>query len=203
MTRIISGSAGGRRLLAPKGDATRPTSDRVREALFGALEARGLIEGARVLDLFCGSGALGLEAMSRGAASAVLVDAGRPAVEAARTNVATLKFTQASVVLSPVQKFLESRSVTPVDLVLADPPYPLDEAGLGAMLTSLAERGWLAQEATVVLERSGRSPEPEWPKGMFREALRRYGETAVWQAVWDPETGPGHESGGGGGPVAE
>ena len=84
MTRIVAGTAGGRRLVVPKGDATRPTSDRVREALFSALEARGLVRGARVLDLFCGSGALGLEAMSRGAAEVVLVDAGRPAVEAAR-----------------------------------------------------------------------------------------------------------------------
>jgi len=187
MTRIVAGTAGGRRLVVPKGDTTRPTSDRVREALFGALDARGLIHGAHVLDLFCGSGALGLEAMSRGAADVVLVDAARQAVDAARKNVAALQFPRAAVVLSSVQKFLDGRAATPAGLVFADPPYPLGEAELAAMLSSLASRGWLGQEATVVVERSGRSPEPRWPSGLHREAVRRYGETSVWQAVWDPE----------------
>ncbi|GAB3253319.1 16S rRNA (guanine(966)-N(2))-methyltransferase RsmD [Kineosporia babensis] len=186
MTRIIAGSAGGRRLVVPKGDTTRPTSDRVREALFAALEARGLVQGARVLDLFCGSGALGLEAISRGAAEVVLVDAARQAVDTARKNVATLQFPRAAVVLSSVQKYLDGRPAVAADLVFADPPYPLGEGELAALLASLASHGWLAEDATVVVERSGRSPEPRWPEGMFREAVRRYGETSVWQAVWDP-----------------
>ncbi len=179
MTRIIAGTAGGRRLVVPKGDATRPTSDRVREALFAALDARGLVQSARVLDLFCGSGALGLEAMSRGAAEVVLVDAGRQAVDTVRKNVATLQFPRAAVVLSSVQKYLDGRPAIAADLVLADPPYPLGEGELAAVLTSLAANGWLAEDATVVVERSGRSPEPRWPEGMFREAVRRYGETTV------------------------
>ncbi|GLY30136.1 16S rRNA (guanine(966)-N(2))-methyltransferase RsmD [Kineosporia sp. NBRC 101731] len=187
MTRIIAGSAGGRTLVVPRGDATRPTSDRTREALFGSLDARGLIEGLRVLDLFCGSGALGLEAMSRGASEVILVDSGRPAVDAARQNVSTLKLPGASVVMSPVQKFLDGRPAAPVGLVFADPPYPLTEDELEALLTSLATNGWLAQEATVVVERSRRSPEPRWPEGLHREAHRRYGDTSVWQAVWDPD----------------
>ncbi|GAB6897539.1 16S rRNA (guanine(966)-N(2))-methyltransferase RsmD [Kineosporia succinea] len=193
MTRIISGSAGGRTLVVPKGDATRPTSDRVREALFAALDARGLIEGMPVLDLFCGSGALGLEAVSRGGASVVLVDAGKPAVEAARANVSTLGFGSAEVVLSPVQKFLDGRAAVPMGLVFADPPYPLTDAEITVMLASLAGRGWLAPDATLVLERGRRSPEPSWPQGLYVEKQRRYGDTMLWQAVWDPEPEPDPE----------
>lgn len=185
MTRIVAGSAGGRRLLVPKGDATRPTSDRVREALFAALEARGLVQGARVLDLFCGSGALGLEAISRAAADAVLVDAGRQAVDTARKNVASLQFPRVTVVLSSVQKYLDGRPASAADLVFADPPYAFGESDLAAVLAALAERGWLQREATVLVERSTRSPEPTWPPGLERESVRRYGETSVWQAVWD------------------
>src|SRR5262245_31055288 len=106
MTRIIAGAAGGRRLVVPKGDQTRPTSDRVREAVFGALDARGVLPGARVLDLYCGSGALGLEAASRGSGPVVMVDAARSAVDAARQNVATLGLTRVAVVLSAVQRYL-------------------------------------------------------------------------------------------------
>jgi len=186
MTRIVAGSAGGRRLVVPKGDLTRPTSDRVREALFSTLEARGLVQGAQVLDLFCGSGALALEAMSRGAAQALLVDAGRQAVDAARKNVAALAFGRVAVVLSSVQKYLDGRPAVAADLVLADPPYAFGENELAAVLGSLAERGWLQREATVLVERSTRAPEPRWPAGLEREAVRRYGETAVWQAYWNP-----------------
>lgn len=186
MTRIVAGSAGGRRLAVPKGDATRPTSERVREAVFSALEARGAIRGARVLDLYAGSGALGLEAASRGAASVVLVESARAAVEAARRNVTDLALLhRVSVVLSSVERYLAASPTGPADLVLLDPPYAVREPELGAVLTALAGPGWLRDGALVVVERSSRSPEPTWPAGLARSAVRRYGETAVWTAEPD------------------
>ena len=187
MTRIVAGDAGGRRLVVPKGDLTRPTSDRVREGLFNALDARGLIPGAMVLDLYCGSGALGLEAASRGAASVVMVDASREAVDAARVNVGALGFPRVAVVLSTVQRYLDRRASVASSLVFADPPYLMGQDEVTEMLTALTSRGWLQPEATVLVERSSRSLEPQWPAGLVRQAVRRYGETSIWQAEWDPE----------------
>ncbi len=181
MSRIIAGSAGGRRIEAPAGHATRPTSDRVREAMFSGLEARGAVAGARVLDLYCGSGALGLEAASRGAAGVVLVDSARAAADVARRNVTALGLSGISVVLSSVAGYLTGRAPSAADLVLLDPPYELAEADLGEVLAALS-RGWLAEDAVVVVERSTRGAEPRWPDGMIRTAVRRYGETTLWYA---------------------
>jgi 16S rRNA (guanine966-N2)-methyltransferase len=183
VTRIIAGSAGGRRLETPKGDGTRPTSDRVREALFGALDARGALRGARVLDLYAGSGALGLEAASRGAADVVLVDSARSAAEAARRNVAALGMPRVAVVLASLPRHLARRPPWPADLALLDPPYVLAEDDLAAVLAALVQGGWLAAGALVVVERGSRSPEPRWPDGLDRESVRRYGETTLWTAV--------------------
>ncbi len=134
MTRIIAGVAGGRRIETPKGADTRPTSDRVREALFGALDARGALDGAAVLDLFAGSGALGLEAASRGARSVVLVESGREATAVARRNAATLGLDGVRVVQAPVQRYLATATHAPLDppadVVLLDPPYGFGEAEL-------------------------------------------------------------------------
>jgi len=182
VTRIVAGRAGGRRLVVPPGEVTRPTSDRVREALFSMLEARGAVSGSRVLDLFAGSGALGLEAASRGAGSVVLVDSARAAVEAARTNVAALAMDRVSVVLSSVERFLAGIPPAPADLVLLDPPYAVREPVLGAALELLARPGWLRAGALVVVERSSRSPEPSWPADLCRTSVRRYGDTAIWVA---------------------
>lgn len=182
MTRIIAGAAGGRRLQVPKGATTRPTSDRVREALFSLLEARGAVRGATVLDLFAGSGALGLEAASRGAADVVLVDSSRQATEAARANVAALGMPRVGVVLANVQRHLEGRAWRRVDLTFLDPPYAFGEEPLGQVLETLAA-GWLAPGALVVVERSSRGPEPRWPAGLTRQIVRRYGETTVWLAT--------------------
>ena len=182
MTRIIAGIAGGRRIEVPAGQATRPTTDRVREALFSALEARDAVRGARVLDLFSGSGALGLEAASRGAAEVVLVDCSRAAIEVARRNVVLVGAARVSVVLSSVERYLTGRSPRPADLVLADPPYWFSEGELATVLDRLAG-GWLTPDALVVVERSGRGPEPRWPAGLARSGVRRYGETALWHAV--------------------
>lgn len=188
MTRIVAGSVGGRRLVVPRGDATRPTSERVREALFNGLVARGVVEGARAVDLYAGSGALGLEAASRGAASVVLVDSSRQAVEAARRNVASLGLSRVTVVLSSVERFLSSPPAVAADVVFADPPYSVGEEDVATVLSLLTAR-WLQPGAVVVVERSGRSQEPGWPAGLARTGVRRYGDTVLWHAQWRPEGG--------------
>jgi 16S rRNA (guanine966-N2)-methyltransferase len=185
MTRIVAGTLGGRRLQVPRGDTTRPTSERVREALFSALESRGAVGGAHVVDLYAGSGALGLEALSRGAASVVLVDSSRQAVEAARRNVKELGLSRVSVVLSSVGRFLASPPAVAADLVFADPPYACGDDDVAAMLTALTER-WLDPGAIVVVERGSRALEPRWPAGLVRTGVRRYGETTLWQAQYRP-----------------
>ena len=183
MTRIIAGTAGGRTLRTPPGAGTRPTSDRVREALFSALDARGAVAGSRVLDLYAGSGALGLEALSRGAATAVFVEADGRAASVVRANAGALGFaTAARVVAGTVERVLAGRPDSPYDLVLLDPPYAVDDQTLGEVLARLAQV-WLAAGAVVVVERSTRSPEPRWPAGLAAEGPRRYGETTVWIAV--------------------
>jgi len=184
MTRIISGSAGGRRLRTPPGSSTRPTSDRVREALFSRLEHRGLLEDTRVLDLYAGSGALGLEAASRGAAEVVLVESQRGAAAAIHANIAAVAHPAVRLVVDTVERTLGSGPPggTPFDLVLLDPPYDLTEEALAAVLTALVERGWLGPDAFVVVERSTRSPQPRWPAGLELSGEKRYGETAMWFA---------------------
>jgi 16S rRNA (guanine966-N2)-methyltransferase len=182
MTRVIAGTAGGRTLRTPPGSGTRPTSERVREALFSALEARGSIRGAQVLDLYAGSGALGLEAASRGAAGVVLVESDRRAADVAARNVRGLGLTGVRVARQNVASFLADRPAARYDLVLLDPPYGLPEDALTADLVRLADH-WLADGAVVVVERSTRSPEPGWPEGLAPTGKpRRYGETTLWLA---------------------
>ncbi|WP_196716641.1 16S rRNA (guanine(966)-N(2))-methyltransferase RsmD [Actinomyces trachealis] len=183
MTRIVAGSAGGRRIEVPR-SGTRPTSDRVREALFGRLEHYGVVAGARVLDLCAGSGALGLEAASRGATDVTLVDSARAATQVCAANVKALGLRGVRVVTAKVTAFLAGVAGAGVDLVLLDPPYDLPEAGLSLMLEPLAraEDPWLAEGAVVVVERSSRSPEPTWPAGLRRFSEKRYGETRIWFA---------------------
>ncbi len=180
MTRIIAGVARGRRIETPKGTGTRPTSDRVREALFGSLDARGVLDGAVVLDLYTGSGALGLEAASRGAEQVVLVDNAREAVAVARRNASALGLAGVRVVQAPVLRYLAGPDVPAADLVLLDPPYVLDEEALTTVLRGVDV---VAPGALVVVERGGRSPEPAWPNGWEPEGVRRYGDTALWTAA--------------------
>jgi 16S rRNA (guanine966-N2)-methyltransferase len=170
--RIIAGTHGGRELTAPKGRATRPTSDRVREALFSIL---GDIQGLRVLDLFAGSGALGIEALSRGVQEATLVDSGRPAVVAIRRNLETLGL-DAEVVAQPAARFLQaaSRDGRQYDLVFLDPPYRHASA-LGRELTS-ALTPILAADARVVAESDRRSP---LGLEFMLADERRYGDTLI------------------------
>lgn len=190
MTRIIAGFAGSQRLRVP-GSGTRPTSDRVREAIFSALDARDQIYGACVLDLFAGSGALGLEAASRGAVAVTLVERNRAAAAVAKTNVkiiesaaeASLLGTQVprmAVAIQTVQNFLEASSGS-YDVVFIDPPYDVGEDELGQVLTALVIH--LDDHAVVVVERSTRSPEPSWPTGLTVQRRTDYGETVLWWAA--------------------
>ncbi|WP_258904418.1 16S rRNA (guanine(966)-N(2))-methyltransferase RsmD [Actinokineospora sp. UTMC 2448] len=182
MTRIVAGVAGGRRLaVPPKG--TRPTADRVREALFSALEAALDLDGARVLDLYAGSGALGFEALSRGAALATLVESDRTAVKVLRDNAAALGLPGADVRPGKVATVLAEPPPAPYDLVFADPPYALGQAELAAVLTALVGNGWAADGATVVIERDRRSGEPAWPPGFESTRTRAYGDTELHWAV--------------------
>jgi 16S rRNA (guanine966-N2)-methyltransferase len=178
LTRIVAGVAGGRTLQVPR-RGTRPTSERVREALFSRLEHLGVVDGARVLDLYAGSGALGLEAASRGAASVVLVEAAREAADVCRRNAASLGLGGITVVAERVERFVE-RPTGPLDLVLLDPPYDVAEPALAGVLAGVA--GDVAADGVVVVERSSRSPEPTWPAGLARFDRRAYGETVVWFA---------------------
>ncbi|WP_068265657.1 16S rRNA (guanine(966)-N(2))-methyltransferase RsmD [Janibacter limosus] len=183
MTRIISGDAGGRRLRTPTGDGTRPTTDRVREALFSALESRGVIEGAHVMDLYAGSGALGLEAASRGAASVLLVESDRGASATIRANISDLGVAGARLQSCSVEQALNRTASLRYDLVLADPPYDVTEESLASVLEMLLAHQWLAQEPVIVIERSSRSPEPSWPDGIVAEGSKTYGETVLWFAT--------------------
>lgn len=178
--RIVAGAAKGRRLATPAG-VTRPTSDRAREALFNSLATMLDLEGARVLDLYAGTGAVGLEAMSRGAAAAVLVESDRAAGEVLRRNVDAVGLPGVTIVRRPVAAFLAGAPDAPFDVVFADPPYALDDAGLGDVLAALGSPGWLAEAAVVVVERSARSAAPPWPEAFITPVReRRYGEGVLW-----------------------
>lgn len=192
MTRIIGGSAGGRRLETPKGDATRPTSDRVREALFSAIEAWcGSWQDLRVLDLYAGSGAIGLEALSRGAAAAMLVEQDRRTAALISSNARTLGLSAtADVVAASVATHLARGASSPYDVVFLDPPYPMSSDEVGANLAALVEHGWLADDALVVVERGARGGAIPWPPGIEPGRVRRYGETLLGYGHAEPVDQP-------------
>jgi 16S rRNA (guanine966-N2)-methyltransferase len=180
VTRIVAGTAGGRRLaVPPKG--TRPTSDRVREALFSAVESAVDLDGTRVLDLYAGSGALGLEALSRGAAAAVFVESAPAALTVLRRNVAALAL-PGEVRAGKVATVLAAGSPTTYDLVLADPPYAMED--LDQELTSLVSDGWVGPGSLVIIERSRRAADLTWPDPLEPMKVRHYGETSVHWARW-------------------
>jgi 16S rRNA (guanine966-N2)-methyltransferase len=178
VTRIIAGTARGRRLQVPAGTGTRPTADRAREGLFSSLQSLLDLEGARVLDLYAGSGALGLEALSRGAGTATMVEDDPAAVTAIRSNIEALGLPGAFVVPQKAETFLANPPEPRYDLVLADPPYEVDVTPLLAALVP-----WLAPDAVVALERGRRSGAPDWPPGLTEERSRRYGEATIWYAL--------------------
>lgn len=191
MTRIIGGFAGSLALVVPR-TGTRPTTDRVREAIFSALEARDVLDGARVLDLYAGSGALGLEAASRGAAHVTLVDRAEAASRSARENAARMRRAAPrgpgpEIVVSnrPALSFLAGAAQA-WDVVFLDPPYELAGGELRHVLESLVTR--LAPAGVAILERSARDRAPEWPDGLELQRRRDYGETALY---WLGRVGPG------------
>jgi 16S rRNA (guanine966-N2)-methyltransferase len=188
VSRIIAGICGGTPLASVPGSGTRPTTDRVKEALFSRLEALGMLSRARVLDLYAGSGALGVEAVSRGASTAELVEADAKAVGVCQRNARTVNDAvgrrAVTVHRGKVGSFLDSTiEGRHWDLVFMDPPYPLGEEQLSRVLEAMAPH--LAGDALVVVERSARSPEPAWPRGLTHYADRKYGETRLWFA--EPE----------------
>lgn len=201
MTRIIAGFAGSLTLKVPSA-GTRPTSDRVREAIFSALSARDAIEGMRVLDLYAGSGALALEAISRGAASAVLVEKSFAAVQVCKANAALVaaragranqtaptgragrgERPSIQIIGKPATSYLSS-ALDQFDLVFIDPPYEVGGLELDHVLEGLVPR--LAPDAVVALERSSRTPVPAWPAGLALDKVSRYGETAVYWLSPEP-----------------
>ena len=207
MSRIISGAAGGVRLASVPGDNTRPTTDRVKESLFSKLESYDIIRGARVLDAFGGSGALGCEALSRGAASVTLLDTYPKAVAVIRKNVAAVEKAMgragagSSSAAGSVARVQQSQALTyvksasgPWDLVFVDPPYAMPNEQVSELLKALTPK--LAEGAVVVVERSSRDAEPVWGEGLYCFSTRQHGETVLYYAEPDEvEEQAGYEPG--------
>jgi 16S rRNA (guanine966-N2)-methyltransferase len=183
MTRVIAGAAGGRRLAVPPGHGTRPTSDRAREGLFSTWQSLlgGPLAGERVLDLYAGSGAVGLEALSRGASHTLLVEADSRAARTVRENVKSLGLPGAEVRAGKAEQIIRTAPPEqPYDIVFLDPPYAVSDDDLREILLTLRTEGWLAEDALVTVERSTRGGEFRWPEGFEALRARRYGEGTFW-----------------------
>jgi 16S rRNA (guanine966-N2)-methyltransferase len=188
VSRIIAGSRRGRRITMPATDKTRPTTDRVREALFSAITSwvgtsasapEESLAGLSFCDLFAGSGAVGLEAASRGAAPVLLVEADKRTAATTSKNVSTLGL-PARVLAMKVEPLTRQPAESPFDVVFADPPYDLAVEAVEAVLLALLDQGWVATDGLVVVERSRRSPDLRWPAGFVDTWARRYGETVLF-----------------------
>ncbi len=187
MTRIVSGAAGGRRLDVPGGGATRPTSDRAREGLFSTLESLCGLAGSRFADLYAGSGAVGLEALSRGAAHVLLVEADATALRVLRANIHRLELAGASVAAGKVSTVVSRPPPGGAyDVVFLDPPYELGDAAVRGVLEAMHVNGWVAAGAVLAVERATRGGELAWPDGVAAQRSRRYGEATLWygRATW-------------------
>jgi len=203
VARVIAGEAGGRRLAVPDGRDTRPTSDRAREGLFSTIMSMlGSLAGARVLDLYAGSGAVGLEALSRGADHVLLVEQGSRATRVIRENIEAIGLPGAVLAADRVERVL-ARGPAPAggqdspapagdqdrpeggryDVVFADPPYALADTAVSQVLSLLADQGWLAPSALVIVERATRSGPVSWPDGFVPDRTRRYGEATFWYGL--------------------
>ncbi|MDJ1132530.1 16S rRNA (guanine(966)-N(2))-methyltransferase RsmD [Streptomyces iconiensis] len=185
MTRVIAGAARGRRLAVPPGNGTRPTSDRAREGLFSSWESQlggapGW-RGLRVLDLYAGSGAVGLEALSRGAAHVLLVEPEPRAVRAIKENVRAVGLQGAEVRTGKAAQTVAGEPPQePFGLVFLDPPYAVSDDDLREILLTLRAQGWLADDALATVERSTRGGDFRWPEGFEGLRSRRYGEGTLW-----------------------
>jgi 16S rRNA (guanine966-N2)-methyltransferase len=203
VARVIAGEAGGRRLAVPVGRDTRPTSDRAREGLFSTIASMlGSLAGARVLDLYAGSGAVGLEALSRGAGHVLLVEHGARATRVIRANIEAIGLPGAVLAADRVERVL-ARGPAPAggqdspapaggqdspeegryDVVFADPPYALADTAVSQVLSLLTGPGWLAPGALVIVERATRSGPLNWPDGFVPDRSRRYGEATFWYGL--------------------
>ncbi|MFI8413128.1 16S rRNA (guanine(966)-N(2))-methyltransferase RsmD [Paeniglutamicibacter gangotriensis] len=191
MSRIVAGAAGGLTLKSVPGDSTRPTTDRVKEALFSRLESYDVLTNARVLDLYAGAGSLGIEAASRGARSVLLVELAPKAVAVCQVNAGlvnqALRKELVGVRRGSVDSVLDSFAPVPGgnagrswDVVFMDPPYPLTDDELAKTLEKVSLV--LEHGAMVIVERSSRSVEPSWPAGLEKFAEKKYGETRLWFA---------------------
>ena len=180
--RIVGGKFKGLHLAAPSDQATRPTSDRVREAFFSALDTMIDLSGARFADLYAGSGAVGLEALSRGASYALLVESDGKAARTIRDNIVALRVGNAArLVTGKVSQVLAAPPEGgPYDVVFADPPYAVAEDEMLDLQQDLLVNGWLAPDAVVVLERASRGDPLTWVDGITADRSRRYGETTLW-----------------------
>ncbi|GAA3712348.1 16S rRNA (guanine(966)-N(2))-methyltransferase RsmD [Microlunatus aurantiacus] len=172
----------------PPGDQTRPTSSKVREALFSALAswtggsagaADVALKGWAFCDLFAGSGAVGLEAASRGAAPVLLVESSRRALRVMEQNVTAVGL-DVQLRRDPVEDVVRRQPAYPYDIVFLDPPYELSNASVEAILRDLVTNGWLTAEGLVVIERSGRDPAPRWPDALGDTWEKKYGETVLY-----------------------
>jgi 16S rRNA (guanine966-N2)-methyltransferase len=178
VTRIVGGVAGGRRIAVPP-RGTRPTTDRVRESLFNILTARRDLSGLAVLDLYAGSGALGLEALSRGAASAVFVESDQRTAAVIARNIESVGLPGATLHRGAVAAVLAAGAASPVDLILADPPYDVDAAEVNAMLAALTEHGWVRDGTVAAVERAAGGAALTWPAGWSVWPERVYGDTRL------------------------
>jgi 16S rRNA (guanine966-N2)-methyltransferase len=208
VARVIAGEAGGRRLAVPDGRATRPTSDRAREGLFATVASiAGPLTGTRVLDLYAGSGAVGLEALSRGAEHVLLVESGARATAVIRQNIEAIGLPGATLIADRVERVLargpeqtaRGPEQTPApggaqdvherpggsryDVAFADPPYATADAEISRVLSLLTDEGWLAPEALVIVERATRSGPVRWPDGFVPDRARKYGEATFWYGL--------------------
>lgn len=178
MTRIIGGAAGGRRIAVPP-RGTRPTTDRVRESLFNILTARLELTGLSVLDLYAGSGALGLEALSRGAAAALFVESDPRTGSVIARNIETLGLPGATLRRGAVATVLAGGTAVAFDLVLADPPYDVGAAEVEGVLAALAAHGWVHGGSVAVVERAAGGAPLNWPQGWSVWPQRVYGDTRL------------------------
>ena len=184
MTRIIAGVARGRRLSVPA-TGTRPTSDRVREAMFSSWQsALGGLAGTRIADFYAGSGAVGLEALSRGAAHVLMVEKDRNAADIVTVNIATVGLPGAQLRVQDVVRVVQATPPEPYDVIFMDPPYEVDRLVLEQILVNLVRYRWLSPGATVVIERANRDALVVWPDGFEVAEVRKYGDTALVSGVW-------------------